>query len=81
MSRLKRAYYSRLNETMVRKVRAAMVEYGVSVEDLASAAHICPATLYNRFHRPEQIQLKELRAIADKLHMPLPKLLGVTNDV
>ena len=44
-----------------RKIRARMVELGISVEDVAAALGINKSTVYRRLQSPEKLTVRELR--------------------
>ena len=51
------------------------VLYGITMPELAISAKISQATIYNRKKGPETLTLKEMQAIAKKLHTSVAKLL------
>ena len=56
-------------------VEKKRVLYGVSMPELAMSAKISQATIYNRKKEPETLTLKEMQAIAKKLHTSVVNLL------
>lgn len=56
-------------------VEKKRVLYGVTLPELAISARVSQATMYNRKHHPETLTLKEMQAIAKRLHTSVAKLL------
>jgi hypothetical protein len=69
------------NREIVAKIRYGMEMQKVSHEELALAARMTKQTLYQRYKKPDQFRLSELRKISDKLHIPLIELLGVSGSI
>lgn len=72
-----RAYANDMSDrTIIAKIRYGMEMAGISSQELALAARIDRATLYNRYNNPGSFRLKELRQISDKLRIPLNELIS-----
>ena len=56
-------------------VEKKRVLYGVSMPELAISARVSRATMYNRKRKPETLTLKEMQAIAKRLHTSVVNLL------
>ena len=56
-------------------VEKKRVLYGITMPELAISVKISQATIYNRKYRPETTTLKEMQAIAKKLHTSVVNLL------
>ena len=56
-------------------VEKRRVLYGVTLPELAISAKISQATMYNRKRKPETLTLKEMQAIAKRLHTSVVGLL------
>ena len=56
-------------------VEKKRVLYGVTMPELATSAKISQATIYNRKKGPETLTLKEMQAIAKRLHTSVVNLL------
>lgn len=52
-----------------RKIRARMVELGISVEDVAAALGINKSTVYRRLQSPEKLTVRELRNLVCLLEL------------
>lgn len=61
---------------VVAKIRYGMRREHVLPEELALTARITVQTLYNRFKRPDEFRLGELRKISTKLNIPLEWMLN-----
>lgn len=61
---------------IVAKIRYGMQREEVLPDELALVARITVQTLYNRFKRPDEFRLGELRKICTKLSIPLEWLLN-----
>lgn len=61
---------------IVAKIRYGMQREQVAPNELALTARITVQTLYNRFKRPDEFRLGELRKICAKLKLPLEWLLN-----
>lgn len=75
MPKLKRSE----EEEIARRIRANIVgrkEYlGLSHDELAYAARVSPATLYNHLNKPGDIRITELIKISQKLGLSLQQML------
>ena len=56
-------------------VEKRRVLYGVTLPELAISARVSQATIYNRKRHPETLTLKEMQAIAKRLHTSVVDLL------
>lgn len=56
-------------------VEKKRVLYGITLPELAISAKISQATIYNRKREPETTTLKEMQAIAKRLHTSAGALL------
>lgn len=64
------------NRQIIAKIKYGMEMQKVTHDELALAARVTPQTLYNRYKRPEEFRLYELRQIAAKLHTTVTELIG-----
>lgn len=75
------------NRTIIATIKYGMEMAGVSNDELALAMRTSTVTLYDRLKHPENFRLKELRAVGQKLHIPVEKLIqsedahGVSKNV
>lgn len=76
MPRVKQFQSVQQKMEIVAKIRYGMRREQVLPDELASTARITVQTLYNRFKRPDEFRLGELRKICVKLKMPLEWLLN-----
>lgn len=61
---------------IVARIHYGMEKQRVTHDELALAARITNPTLYARFKKPGSFRLEELWRISEKLHLPLPYILG-----
>lgn len=75
MPKLKRSE----EEEIARRIRANIAGrkayLGVSHDELAYAARVSPATLYNHLNRPGDIRLAELIRLSQKLGLSLKQMI------
>lgn len=57
-------------------INARLQLYNISRAELAAAMRVSQRTLENRMADPEQLSLREMRAIAKKLHCTIAELAG-----
>ena len=53
----------------IKKLRARMVELGVTPDDLAHELKVCKSTLYRKFQRPEQMTVGDVRTLQTVLRL------------
>lgn len=63
------------DRAIVATIKYGMEITGIDCTELAVTMHTCLKTVYDRFKHPENFRLHELRAISQKLHIPLEKLI------
>lgn len=76
MPKLRPPAADKANREIVAKIKYGMEMAGVNNRELAMAARIDPATLYDRYNHPGNFRLSELRNICKKLRIPLANLIG-----
>jgi hypothetical protein len=69
------------NKRLVAKIKYEAELLDVTPEELALAARVSRATLFNRYKRPDEFRLCELKQISRKLRVPLYELLNVEVNV
>lgn len=80
MPRLRKTENDLANEYFRKRVAQQRIEFGISVPELANAMQRSMRTVYNRLEKPEDMTLKEFRAIAQKLHFTadeVARIVGV----
>ncbi|MBQ8893402.1 MAG: hypothetical protein IJ043_03230 [Clostridia bacterium] len=50
-------------------------EYGMTIPEVAKRSKMCPATLYNRLHNPENFALSELKTICLVVQAPFAEII------
>lgn len=63
------------NRKIIAGIKYGCAMVGINPMDLAVVAHIDRSTLYRRLKDPTQFRLCELRAISQRLHIPMQKLI------
>ena len=63
------------NRKIIAGIKYGCEMSGINPMDLAVVAHIDRSTLYRRLKDPTQFRLCELRAISQRLHIPMQKLI------
>lgn len=63
------------NRAIIATIKYRMEMQGVTNSELALAMRTSLKTVYDRFKHPDYFRLSELRAISQKLHIPLEKLI------
>ncbi len=78
MPKVKEYEYVKLKRTFNAVLKYGMEISNLSYEDVAKAMHETRMTLYRRRKNPDDITLRELRAISKAIKMPISKLVGET---
>lgn len=65
----------------IRKIRARMVEKGVTAQEMADCMGINRSTLYRKFQQPdEQITVRDVRTMAAALDLQVPDAVKIFFD-
>ena len=63
------------NEKLVKIIRKRMIDLDLDSKKLAKVMGVSEGTVRNRFIRPEDFSLKELRRLSSAIHLSLFELL------
>jgi hypothetical protein len=63
------------NEKLVKTIRKRMIDMDLDSKKLAKCIGVSEGTIRNRFIRPEDFSLKELRRLSTTIHLSLFELL------
>lgn len=63
------------NRAIIATIKYGMEMQNVTHEELALAMRTSVKTVYGRFKKPNSFRLEELRAVSQKLHIPLEQLI------
>lgn len=61
----------------VNKLKAKLVENGMTVEDLSNSTGLTKATIYRRFKNPNEITIEEVDRIANTLAMNASEAVAI----
>lgn len=75
MPKLRRPAEEAQNRAIIAKIKYGMEMTGTTVEGLALSMRTSTKTVYERLKHPEEFRLRELRAVASKLHISIESFL------